>query len=324
MDRPLTARGEPLPSEYVGADGYPRELGTAVRYLASDVADGPTTLAFEEGGGQQFTVESHSRFTEEYARERYGRLKELDRTLMDEYTNPHTVMITLGGTCRNADGGWRAPVDHAKDLRASRDAVRQAIHRACGEMAHEIVTVYGYHDSGYLHAHLGVYVDGPVSQSDFEPVIDAHTRNSPVAKASHHPYDDAVTIRSHRDTERVNDDGDGYESHLSTYLGGNIVGIDGDVTAGDDDAPLIAAVTLNAAGINMISLPRGWKRRLGVDDGDDGEYRYLGVVDGQGRVIDVGDEGGATGNERVQPKSLPDDVDPTDHLDAGDRVGGVG
>ncbi|WP_226022199.1 hypothetical protein [Halomicrobium salinisoli] len=291
-----------------------------MRYLAADMDDGPADVAFENADGEVSISTQHGRFSERYAKERYGRLKELDRTVMSEYTDPHTVMLTLGGSVRNAAGGYRAPVDHAKDLTESKGAVRKAVHRACGDKPHEIATVFGYHENGYLHCHIGVYVDGPVSKADFKPVIDAHVNNSPIAKGSHHPYSEAISVHSHRNKGRS--DGE-YTSGLATYLGGNILGIDGDVDGQDRDAPLQAAVTVKASGINMISLPRGWKNRLGVadDESDDGEWEYAGIVVDD-NVIDVDGDSGGSSTEWVTPRELPDSVDPTDHL--SDSEGGVG
>ncbi|NLV06441.1 hypothetical protein GOC83_09905 [Haloarcula rubripromontorii] len=311
--RPLTARGEQLPAEYVDSSGYPRELGECIRYLASDVADEPTEMAFESGDGEIEICESHGRFTENYADERYASLMELDRGVMAEYSNPHTVMLSLTGTVRNEKGGWRCPVDHAVDLFESRAAVRQALRRALKDRRHETATVIGYHKNGYLHAHIGIWVEGSVSKADFRPAIDAHVRNSPIAKASHHSYEKAITVQSHPHSGRVED----YESGLGQYLGNDIIGIDGDVNELDDDAGLQAAVTVKAAGINMVSLPRGWRDRLGLEnDADsDSEWSYIGVVDDDGNVVEADNDGDNGGADWVEPKELEDAVDPTSHLD---------
>ena len=173
------------------------------------------------------------RFDPAYADKQYAKLKDLQRGLRDEYGKRlHTAMLTL--TASSApDGDPMPPVDHLLDLDASWEAVRRALSRQLEGRRWEYLAILEPHQSGYLHIHIAVFVDGVVSRDDFAPVIEAHLRNCPIAGEDAHRVEDDSTISiRHAGGDRADEDDDQLDElaiYLAEYLG----------TYGDD--PLQAA-----------------------------------------------------------------------------------
>lgn len=51
-----------------------------------------------------------------YGNKYYARIKALERQITQEYEDLHVVMLTLSGSSRNGNGGWRCPADHLRDV----------------------------------------------------------------------------------------------------------------------------------------------------------------------------------------------------------------
>jgi hypothetical protein len=113
--------------------------------------------------------------------------------------------------------------------------------------------VLGAGEDGFLHVHVGVYVDETVGSDRFESWVRAHTSNSPLAtKEAHGPG--AVSI------ERVGDDHDGVTG-LEGYLSKNVLGLDttGEREHGLGSAPIHrkrAGSVLRAVGADPVRYGR--------------------------------------------------------------------
>lgn len=124
----------------------------------------------------------------------YARLKALERQFLARADNPHVVMLTFTASMKNANGGWRCPADHLRDLIDSfTDHVRPAIHRALGSNGADVdsweyARVVEHHGNAYGHMHVPLFIDGKVTEEDFRPVIDTHLRHCDPAGASAHDY----------------------------------------------------------------------------------------------------------------------------------------
>jgi hypothetical protein len=102
-------------------------------------------------------------------------------------------MLTL--TASSApDGEPLPPVDHLNELDASWEAVRRALARQLDGRRWEYLAILEPHESGYLHIHLAVFVDGVVRRETFAPVIEAHLRNCDLAGVEAHDLADDSTI----------------------------------------------------------------------------------------------------------------------------------
>jgi hypothetical protein len=173
------------------------------------------------------------RFAPEYADKQYAKLKDLQRGLESDYGKRlHTAMLTFTGSAW-PDGDPLGPVDHLDDLLESWEAIRRELARRLDGRRWERLAILEPHESGYIHVHMAVFVDGKITREDFAPVIEAHLRNCPIAGEDAHDIedDDTISIR-HAGTDRDLDDEDQLDElaiYLAEYLG----------TYGDDplDAP---------------------------------------------------------------------------------------
>lgn len=178
-------------------------------------------LVYEDEAGNRCTGPQENRFMQSYSDKLYAKLKDLERGLHDSYGQRfHTGLLTLTASA-GRPGEWEPAVDHLKELLASWEAVRRALHRSLDE-AHrwEYLMVLEPHKSGYAHAHIAVFVDGRVSEEVFEPVIDAHLRNCELAEREAHEYENVITVKQvagerDRDLGEIGNLG----SYLGEYLG---------------------------------------------------------------------------------------------------------
>jgi len=128
-----------------------------------------------------------------YGNKYYARLKALERAVVDEWDDLHVVMLTLTGSTKNANDGWRCPADHLLDVKSSwlpdrGRGVYHALRDVLGGERWEYAMVNEHHKSGYGHQHVAVFVDGEVEEADFRPVIDAHLRECSIAAREAHDY----------------------------------------------------------------------------------------------------------------------------------------
>lgn len=306
--RPLSRReGTTLDERAVTNDGTARSVRNTIHGFREYVKDSRDTASVFERNGQTISVPTKHRFSEDYADKRYAQLMEVDKTLLEEYTDPHTVGITLTASPFNDEGGWRCPVDHLEDLTASNANVTSALRYALRDRHSAYLSVIGGHENGYPHIHIVAWVDGPVDREDFHSVIDAHTKHCPIASKDHHEYDKAITVESARSLKRR----DGCQnSPLATYLGGHLVGIDGSVLDADESEQFFAATL-------WASNKRAWKPSQSFNDIlSDGEetksaedtWEFVGMEVG-GEVHDV-DPDATGGKNMVAIRGLPPDVDP--------------
>jgi hypothetical protein len=148
--------------------------------------------------GQYHAGSSPHRFDPDYSKKQYAKLKDLERGLREEYGRRlHTAMLSL--TASSApDGEPLPPVDHLEELDSSWEAVRRALARQLDGRRWEYLAILEPHQSGYLHIHIAVFVDGVVTRTDLAPVIRAHLRNCDLAGEDAHRLDDDSTISINR------------------------------------------------------------------------------------------------------------------------------
>jgi len=124
----------------------------------------------------------------------YARLKALERQFLARADDPYVVMLTFTASTENANGGWRCPADHLRDVIESfTQHVRPALHRALGSNGADVdsweyARVVEHHQTGYGHMHVPLFIDGEVTEEDLQPVIDTHLRHCDPAGASAHDY----------------------------------------------------------------------------------------------------------------------------------------
>lgn len=150
-------------------------------------------LVFKDPDGKRVRAQMFNSHMPEYGDRYYARLKAFEESVIKDYSNPHVVMLTLTGSHKNANDGWRAPADHLRDVvdswRPDRGrGVYHALRDTLSGYEWEYAIVHEPHKSGYGHSHVAVFVDGEVEKADFHKAIDAHLRVCDIAGKEAHDY----------------------------------------------------------------------------------------------------------------------------------------
>lgn len=177
----------------------------------------------ENSRGELVGFETPNRFTPEYREMQYAKAQSLERELRERWGRLlHTGMITLTASTTDDEGRPRPPVDHYRDLADSWESVRRTLSRVLDGREWEYLAILEPHKSGHVHIHLAVFVKGPVVAEQFQPVLDAHVRNSRGAGEQAHRVTDseesAVSVR------RVGPRGNGGVENLGAYLAAYMAG----------------------------------------------------------------------------------------------------
>jgi hypothetical protein len=216
--------------------------------------------------------ESSHRWSPDYQEERYAKMKDMERGIDGFYDNLWTGMVTL-----TASSDEIAPADHLLELLDGREKALAALRRSLDDRTWDYWWVLEPHQSGYLHLHLAVVVEGVVTEGQLQPAVEAHLRNCEPAGREAHA--DAVDVRPGREIGNV-------AAYLNAYLGDY---------ASD---PLEAPEYVQRANALLWGLQRretGASRRLrqmmkGDDPEPDEDWELVAIVDGEGTERPVDSE----------------------------------
>jgi len=260
---------------------------------------------FENCAGDRVHGSKPHRFDPEYADKQYAKLKDLERGISEAYGKRlHTAMLTFTASSTDDSGNPLPPVDHLDGLLESWDAIRRALDRALDGTRYERLAILEPHKSGYIHVHMAVFVDGKVTSTEFEPVIESHVENCDLAGWTAHDLDDDSTISvRHAGADRNDSDEqlDELAIYLAEYLG----------TYGDD--PLDLPEHVQAANALLWSTGRqrwrpsnGAQQYMATDPRDpDSDWQLVGL-EKDGEFIPADPENGGvdrftTGSGRPPP-----------------------
>jgi len=273
--------------------------------------------------GETGTDSKPHRFHPAYADKQYAKLKDLERGISEAYGKRlHTAMLTFTASSTDDSDNPLPPVDHLDGLLESWDAIRRSLDRVFDENRYERLAILEPHKSGYIHVHMAVFVDGKVTSTDFEPVIESHVNNCDLAGWTAHDLDDDDTISvrhagadrqpgyNHALAEGIEHDSDQLAElaiYLAEYLG----------TFGGD--PLDLPEHLQAANAVLWSTGRqrwrpsnGAQQYMATDPRDpDSDWQLVGI-EKDGEVIPVDPENGGV-DRFVTGSPNPPDPPPTDH-----------
>jgi hypothetical protein len=185
------------------------------RWLDGYTGDDSGALLLEGQDGEEHEKPANVRFGEHRAKKEYARLHNLHDGLEHEYDNLHIAFLSFTASSRNDRGGLRCPADHLHDLDASRDAVMARLRRQLPNRRYTTAWILEPHKSGYVHRHLVVFVEGAVSRSTFEPLIDSHLNNCVPARKPAHQYEDCIDVKP---VDRHGDDSDDSVNSIAYYL----------------------------------------------------------------------------------------------------------
>jgi hypothetical protein len=263
--------------------------------------------------GEMTAASKPHRFAPEYSDKQYAKLKDLERGLAEDYGKRlHTAMLTF--TASGApDGDPLPPVDHLLELDSSRDARRRALDRALGGRRWERLAILEPHpgdgaNNGYLHIHLAVFVEGPISRSDLAPVVEAHVRNCDLAQPDAHDVRDDSTI-SIRHAGRDRGDGDDALDELAIYLA-EYLGTYGDDPLEQPEFQQAANAVLWATGKQRWRPSNGAQEYMKTEPRDpDSEWEIYGIDDGE-EIYEISPSDGDDGNTFVTSTDPPPDPPP--------------
>ena len=238
-----------------------------------------TSLVFEGPDGQRGYSDRSHRWSPEYQERQYARLKDMERGIEAFYSNPWTALLTFTASSDDVPN----PVDHLEQLLDGRAAVIQALRRALEDRTWDYWWVLEPHESGYLHLHLAVVVEGAVPAVAFRPAVEAHLRQVPAAGREAHA--DAVEVKSGREIDNM-------AAYLNSYLGG--YGTEALEMPENEQA---AAAILWATGKRQIGASRRLRRFMQgnvMPEDSEEAWEFVAILDADGeeRPIDSDAPGG--------------------------------
>jgi hypothetical protein len=245
---------------------------------------------FENSAGERVKGSDPHRFDPEYCDKQYAKLKDLERGLRDDYGKRlHTAMLTFTASSTDDDGEPLPPVDHLDGLLESWEAVTRALRREMEGRRYERLAILEPHKSGYIHVHMAVFVDGPVTQETFAPVIEAHLRNCDGAGQDAHDLGDDSTVSvNHVGADRTEDTIENLGTYLAEYLGA----YGEDPTEAPENVQKSNAV-LWATGRRRWRPSQGAQEYMATNHSDPvlSDWELVGIEDGDGEEHEVSGSG---------------------------------
>lgn len=239
--RPISVRGgtklrdEASQEKYTSEEGEERWRSHTWSTVLNEFLDWyngyrDVELVYASPEGEEVRSDMENSHMPQYGKRYYARTKAFERQVVKEYDDPHSVFITFSGSSANANGGWRCPADHLRDVietwRPDRGrGVYHVVRDILTGKDWEYVTVVEKHRSGYGHVHCGIFVDGGVSDEEFHPVIDTHLRKCEIAGRAAHDYhspdpEDRPIVVNRIDPGNARDGSIGnLGSYLAEYIG---------------------------------------------------------------------------------------------------------
>jgi hypothetical protein len=273
--------------------------------------DGVKTV-FQNPDGETVKAEKPHRFHPDYGDRQYAKLKDLERGISEDYGKLlHTAMLTFTASAQ-PDGEPIPPVDHLHELDSSWDAIRRALHRQLEGRRWEYLAILEPHpgdgvNNGYLHIHMAVFVEGIVTTEDFEPVIEAHVRNSDYAKQEAHDLTDDSTISvRHAGADREPDESTEHLDELAIYLA-EYLGTYGDDPREAPEHVQAANTVLWATGKQRWRPSNGAQQYMSQDSGDDSdsEWELLGI-EKDDEMLPAGPDSGGVDTFETGPPGPPE------------------
>jgi len=266
---------------------------------------------FENGAGDRVQGSKPHRFCPEYADKQYAKLNDLERGLSEAYGKRlHTTILTFTASSTDDSDNPLPPVDHLDGLFESWDAIRRALDRALGGTRYERLAILEPHKSGYIHVHMAVFVDGKVTSTQFEPVIESHVNNCDLAGWTAHDLekDSTISVR-HAGADR--NDSDDQLDELAIYLA-EYLGTYGDDPLGLPEHIQSANAVLWATGRQRWRPSNGAQQHMSTDPRDpDSDWQLVGI-ETNGEFIACENTGGGVDTFVTGPIDPPDPP-PTDH-----------
>lgn len=189
-----------------------------------------------------------------WAQQQQARLIATDRSAQEWADSTVLLTATASKTWPESDDLIPPITHYRRGIARTKEARAKALSRALSGSKWRAVRVLGAGEDGFLHVHVGVYVDETVGSDRFDRWVRAHVGNSPLATEQAHGSG-AVRIES------VDDDNSDGVTGLEGYLSKNALGLDttGDEEHGLGSAPIHrkrAGAVLRAVGADPLRFGR--------------------------------------------------------------------
>jgi hypothetical protein len=266
---------------------------------------------FENVEGDQVKGGDPNRFHPDYGDKQYAKLKDLERGVKEDYGKRlHTAMLTLTASSAPAesDGEALPPVDHLDGLLGSWSAVTRELRRCMEGRRYERLAILEPHESGYLHVHIAVFVEGRVTRETFAPVIEAHLRNCELAGEEAHDVTDDSTISVRWAGGDRGEEGDDHLDELAIYLA-EYLGTYGEDPLDQPDHVQQANAILWATERQRWRPSNGAQEYMATERSlPDPDWELVGIEDGEGDLHEVENHaGGVSKLETWLPDQPPPD-----------------
>ena len=262
-----TVPGERLRQECTrevrGGDGSLKSRltqGVLKEFLRWYIEQENSQLVFEGPDGTEAMAPVPNSYSDEYGRNHYGRLKDLEREAVRESSELHTVMLSLTASSTDENGMQRPLGDHLQGIQDSwNPSVRRELQRVMTDAGFgrydpaidydlasgmawlfdeeppkwwEYATVVEPHGgggeaTGYGHFHVAVFASHPVEEEMFHSVIEKHVEKCEYAGREAHdvsaadPDDRPISVNAvDPDSDSEGEEIGNLGSYLSEYIGG--------------------------------------------------------------------------------------------------------
>lgn len=243
-------------------------------------------LVFRDPDGNKVRGRMVNSHMPSYGDRYYARIKALERQIVNEYNDLHIALLSLSGSMKNENGGWRCPADHMRDVvdsfrPESGSGVYHALRYSLDDKEWEYAIVLEKHKNGYAHCHIAVFVDGKVEESDFHSAIDAHLRHCDIAHWKAHNYnledpdERPISVRpvdTSLDLEDLDTNADDVEeiTNVGSYIG-EYIGAYGEKLFDRDITELMFRTTAWATGTQLVRFSTGANELINRELADEKE-----------------------------------------------------
>jgi hypothetical protein len=162
----------------------------------------------DNNSDSELEIPATNRFQPVMRKQLYAKTQDFARGVERDFENVYTVFLTFSASARSGAGNWnRCPANHLDDLKSAWPAVRRSLDRALEGRDWEYMSMLEPHEGGsgdisaggYAHRHVAVFVDGPVIESQFDPVLQSHVSNCLAAGPEAHTLGRACQIKHDRE-----------------------------------------------------------------------------------------------------------------------------
>jgi len=255
-----------------------------------DAKENQMLVMEEEESGDHLVVPHEHRWSADYRRRTYARLKATERHVTDKWgeTVP-TTMLTLTAPHKDASGDYRAFTSVLSDIKEGWDKARDVIGRETEGVETEYLAVFEPHATGYPHLHVLVF--GVARPSLGEKVAD-YWVDRYVEGASRDAQD--VTVKRGRSLQLESP-----AAYLMKYLSKSLARGESEGATDRESLPSIAgyrgfSALMWATGKRTYSMSEGLSEAVAESAPEsepaEGTWQYVGTVSGVEAGLYSGEE----------------------------------